>query len=152
MGCTLAASLCSSHQVLLIKYSSNHEAIPVQQITSFPAIGRALSPPHAWGDFPERNGPFYILNYQITGLGTDLARWCTRSELYLTQGGVPRSQAPALSNSGKKEDRPFGREWPLASTTCTIALMKESRKTSFKCSLTFRNMLQQIWIRTSSTC
>ena len=73
------------HCALNVKFTCQNQAIPVQQLRTFPPIGRALSAEIPWTDFPEQNGPFHILNYQITGLGTDLARWCTQSELYLTQ-------------------------------------------------------------------
>ena len=73
------------HCALNLKYHTEHLSIPVQQMRAFPPIGRALNPQHGWSEFQEPNGPFYILNYQITGLGTDLARWCAKSESYLTQ-------------------------------------------------------------------
>lgn len=80
------------HCAMMLTLNTGHAAIPVQQLRSFPPIGRAFQPPKAWPSFPEKNGPFFILNYQITGLGTDLARWCTQSEFYLTQ----QLQAPRL--------------------------------------------------------
>lgn len=76
LGRPLETTLCFVAQIQLQ---------PAQQLRTFPPIGRALHPEVSWSDFPEKNGPFFIFNYQITGLGTDLARWCTQSELYLTQ-------------------------------------------------------------------
>ena len=39
-----------------------------------------------WSSFTEDDGPFEILGQTITGLGSDLARWATQTEKYLTQG------------------------------------------------------------------
>lgn len=73
------------HCALALMFNSIQAAIPVQQLRTFPLIGKAFHPPMSWSSFPEKHGPLYILNYQITGLGTDLARWCTQSEQHLTQ-------------------------------------------------------------------
>ena len=119
------------HCALIIKYNCTHVAIPVQQIRSFPPIGRAFNPEHAWSDFPEKTGPFYILNYQITGLGTDLARWCTRSELYLTQQVQnPKtgrgSQVDLFTAPLSRAEQPSGKGWQCESTSCTTLHMMES--------------------------
>ena len=38
-----------------------------------------------WTSFCEEDGPFHIMGQTITGLGSDLARWATQTEKYLTQ-------------------------------------------------------------------
>ena len=87
------------HCALIAMFTCQNQAIPVQQLRTFPPNGRALSAEIPWTDFPEQNGPFHILNYQITGLGTDLARWCTQSELYLAQ----QLQHPRLGRGSRVE-------------------------------------------------
>ena len=59
--------------------------LKVQQLQRFPPIGRTFQLPHQWTSFAEEDGPFYIMNDLIDGLGSDLARWATQTEKYITQ-------------------------------------------------------------------
>ena len=152
------------HCALNLKYHSEHLAIPVQQMRAFPPIGKALNPQHGWSEFQEPNGPFYILNYQITGLSADLARWCAKSESYLTQQiQQPRRgrgcqvefytgplAGPHPAQLWKKDDQPFGRKCQSGSVSYITVPMKLLNRTFSTCSPAFQNMLQMIWARTIS--
>lgn len=152
------------HCALNLKYHSEHLAIPVQQMRAFPPIGKALNPQHGWSEFQEPNGPFYILNYQITGLSADLARWCAKSESYLIQQiQQPRRgrgcqvefytgplAGPHPAQLWKKDDQPFGRKCQSGSVSYITVPMKLLNRTFSTCSPAFQNMLQMIWARTIS--
>ena len=60
-------------------------AVAVQQLQRFPPIGRTFQLPGNWSSFWEDDGPFHIMGQQITGIGSDFARWATQTEKYLTQ-------------------------------------------------------------------
>ena len=73
------------HCALDLKFNCEWAALPVQQLQRFPPIARSAQLPRNWTTFEESNGPFEMLGELITGLGSDLARWATRTEKYLTQ-------------------------------------------------------------------
>ena len=58
------------------KFSNYSGSLRLDALFSCPTNGPA---------FQEDNGPFYIMNDLITGLGSDLARWATQTEKYITQ-------------------------------------------------------------------
>lgn len=63
------------HCALEVHLDCAQPALPAQQLQRF---GRTLQLPHLWTSFQEDDGPFY-------GLGSDLARWATQTEKYVTQ-------------------------------------------------------------------
>ena len=73
------------HCALAITFQCDHIAVPVQQLQRFPPIGKTFQLPAMWTSFWEDEGPFHIMGQAITGLGSDLARWATQTEKYLTQ-------------------------------------------------------------------
>ena len=73
------------HCALALQFDCGHAAQPVQQLQRFPPISRNYNPQQLWTSFAEDDGPFKILGQTITGLGSDLARWATQTEKYLTQ-------------------------------------------------------------------
>ena len=50
----------------------------------FPPIGKVHALPQCWSTFHEADGPFSIAGIQIIRLGSDLARWASQTEQYLT--------------------------------------------------------------------
>ena len=73
------------HCALALHFDCAQAAVAVQQLQRFPPITRNYHPKHLWTSFTEEDGPFHILGQTITGLGSDLARWATQTEKYLTQ-------------------------------------------------------------------
>ena len=73
------------HCALQVYLDCDQPAQEVQQLQRFPPIGHTFQLPHQWTSFQEDNCPFYIMNDLITGLGSDLARWATQTEKYITQ-------------------------------------------------------------------
>ena len=73
------------HCAIEVSFDCTQPALAVQQLQRFPPIGRTFQLPHPWTSFPETDGPFWILNERIDGLGSDLARWATQTEQYITQ-------------------------------------------------------------------
>ena len=73
------------HCALALQFDCGHAAKPVLQLQRFPPISRNYNPQQLWTSFAEDDGPFKILGQTITGLGSDLARWATQTEKYLTQ-------------------------------------------------------------------
>ena len=73
------------HCGLMVDLHCDQAEIQVQQLQRFPPIGRTMQLPASWTSFWEDDGPFHIMGHPITGLGSDLARWATQTEKYLTQ-------------------------------------------------------------------
>ena len=73
------------HCALALQFDCAQAAVPVQQLQRFPPITRNYHPKHLWTSFNEEDGPFHIIGQNITGLGSDFARWATQTEKYLTQ-------------------------------------------------------------------
>ena len=80
MGCAW-----KPHCGIFVELNCERAAVSVQQLQRFPPIGRTFQMPTNWTSFWEDDGPFYIMGQPITGLGSDLARWATQTEKYLTQ-------------------------------------------------------------------
>ena len=73
------------HCALQLSFNCEWAALSVQQLHNFPPIARAAQLPRNWTTFEETNAPFKMLGELVTGLGSDLARWASRTEKYLTQ-------------------------------------------------------------------
>ena len=73
------------HCGLAVTLSCDTPDVEVQQLQRFPPIGKVHTLPQCWSTFHEADGPFSIAGIQITGLGSDLARWASQTEQYLTQ-------------------------------------------------------------------
>ena len=73
------------HCGLAVTLSCDTPDVEVQQLQRFPPIGKVFALPQCWSIFHEVDGPFSIPAIQITGLGSDLARWASQTEQYLTQ-------------------------------------------------------------------
>lgn len=89
------------HCAVVLHFDCLQPAQPVLQLQRFPPIGKTFQLPALWTSFQEDDdGPFYIMDAVITGLGSVLARWATQTEKYSSQASQVKGVHVALFHHG----------------------------------------------------